>query len=430
MQIEPIVFENKTIAKRKNVCAYARVSMNDDGMLHSLNNQIMFYKQEILSHPDWNFVGVFHDKPTTGTKEERPEFNKMLKLCEEGKIDMIITKTISRFARNTVTTLKWSRELRKLGIDIYFESENIHTISSNGELFLSLYAAIAQAESLSASENKKWQIQKAFREGTLTPIKMLGYDFENGTLKINETEAEIVKEIFELYLEGKGTNFIANTLNSRGVKTKLKCDFSSKAIHVILTNEKYCGNALLQKWYSSDHLTKKKVANKGEKDAYFVEESHPAIINQDVFEKVQIEMAQRAEKYSHECKCREYPFTKKVVCGICGKSYRRKIVHGKAVLICTTYDRKGKAICPSKRIPEEILMSVTAEVLGLNSFDNDIFDDMVLNITVFNNNRLIFTFIDGTKQEMFWKDKSRSESWTKEMRDKARERQYAKCSSN
>lgn len=430
VQIEPVVFENKSIAKKKNVCAYARVSMNDDGMLHSLNNQILFYKEEILSHPDWNFVGVFHDKPTTGTKEDRPEFSKMLKLCEEGKIDMIITKTISRFARNTVTTLKWSRELRQRGIDIYFESENIHTISSNGELFLSLYAAIAQAESLSVSENCKWRIKKAFQEGILTPIKILGYNFENGSLKVNEKEALIVKEIFNLYLDGKGTNYIANELNQRGIKTKLGCEFTPKAIHVILINEKYCGNALLQKWYSKDHLTKEKVANNGEKDAYFVEESHQAIIDKETFEKVQIEMSKRAMKYAHECKCREYPFTKKIKCGICGKSYRRKIVHGKPVLICTTYDRKGKSMCPSKRIPEEILMKVSANILGIDEFDTDIFNDMVSFITVYNSNRLIFRFEDGTEQETYWKDKSRSESWTDEMREKARERQYAKCSNN
>ena len=246
MKIERVAFQSKSLTAKTNVCAYARVSVNDDDMLHSLNNQIVFYKQEIMSHPEWNFVGVFHDKPRTGTKEDRPEFLRMLKLCREGKIDMIITKTISRFARNTITTLKYSRELKSLGVDIFFESENLHTMSSEGELFLTLYAAMAQAESLSVSENCKWRIRRAFKEGIMTPCQILGYDFSGDMLTINEDEAETIGLIYKLYLDGKGFQTIANELNAKHIHTKYGKEFTDYGVRRILLNEKYTGEGWLR----------------------------------------------------------------------------------------------------------------------------------------------------------------------------------------
>lgn len=203
--------------QRKRVAAYARVSSGKDVMLHSLSAQISYYNDYIGNRGDWDLAGIYADAALTGTKEDRPEFQRMLADCRDGKIDMVITKSLTRFARNTVTLLATVRELKLLGVDVYFEKENLHTLSPDGELMLTLLASFAQEESRSASENQKWRIQKMFEEGRPNTGRMLGYRLVDGVLQIVPEEAEIVRMIFADFLSGMGKNAIARKLNQMGI---------------------------------------------------------------------------------------------------------------------------------------------------------------------------------------------------------------------
>ena len=195
------------------VAAYSRVSTGKDAMLHSLTAQISYYSDYIQRHPGWLFCGVFSDEATTGTKEDRAGFQALLRECRAGNIDLVITKSISRFARNTVVLLETVRELKELGIDVYFEEQHLHTISPDGELMITILASYAQEESLSASENQKWRVQKGFKAGIPYDHTLLGYRFKDDHYEIEPEEAETVRRIYEMYLSGKGLQAITNELN-------------------------------------------------------------------------------------------------------------------------------------------------------------------------------------------------------------------------
>ena len=251
------------IEKVLKVAAYARVSTGKDAMLHSLSAQVSYYSTMIQNHYGWIYAGVYSDEAVTGTKEKRDGFQRMLTDCREGKIDMIITKSISRFARNTVTLLQTVRELKSLGIDLFFEEQNIHTISAQGELFLTILASVAQEESRSVSENCKWRIRKNFELGIANSFLLYGYEKINGIIKIKEDEAEIVREIFSLFLSGMGSVSIAKHLRQNNIISPMGVAWKHATVLRILRNEKYTGNMLLQKFYSKDHLSKTKMRNNG-----------------------------------------------------------------------------------------------------------------------------------------------------------------------
>lgn len=233
--------------KRKRVAAYARVSSGKDAMLHSLSAQISYYNSYIGSRGDWELAGIYADEALSGTKADRPEFQRMLADCRAEKIDMVITKSLTRFARNTVTLLETARELKLLGVDIFFEKENLHTLSSDGELMLTLLASFAQEESRSVSENQKWRIHKMFESGRPNTGRMLGYRLKDGTLCVVPEEAEIVKIIFTDFLSGMGKNAIARKLNDMGIPTLSNSVWRDNTIDGILKNEKYTGDMILQK---------------------------------------------------------------------------------------------------------------------------------------------------------------------------------------
>lgn len=236
------------IAKRERVAAYARVSCGKDAMLHSLSAQVNYYSQYIQQNPAWEYAGVYVDEALTGTKDSRPEFQRMLTDCKAGKIDRILTKSLSRFARNTVTVLESVRMLKSLGIDVYFEEGNIHSLGADSELILTLLASFAQEESLSVSENQKWRIRKGFEQGEVMCWRfMLGYRIEHGKVEINPDGAEIVRDIFHRAIAGETYGSICRRLNAQGKTGALGKPFRSAHIRDILTNEKYTGNALLQK---------------------------------------------------------------------------------------------------------------------------------------------------------------------------------------
>ncbi len=361
--IEPI----KKKMTLKKACAYVRVSTSTLSQGESFENQVSYYERILSSNPEYEFIGVFADRGLTGTKANREEFIKMIELARNGGIDVIFTKSISRFARNTVDLLEVVREMKLIGVEIRFEEEGINTLSGDGELMLAVLSSFAQEESKSVSENIKWMFRKKFEQGELllNTKRFLGYDFdEYGDLVINLKEAKVVEYIFEEYLSGKGVFTIAKEFNSKGVKTVTDSKWYENTVLYILKNEKYKGDALLQKTYTSDHLTKKKKTNRGEVDSFYVVDSHPAIVTKEVWEQVQVEMKKRAEAKGNSEGNRKgqnrYPLSGMLYCSKCGATLKRrtwnsKLSCKKIVWQCSNYIKNGKDACGGTVIDDEMV---------------------------------------------------------------------------
>jgi DNA invertase Pin-like site-specific DNA recombinase len=411
---------------RKRVAAYARVSSGKDAMLHSLAAQVSHYSALIQQRPEWEYAGVYADEALTGTKGDRAEFQRLVADCRAGLIDMVITKSISRFARNTVTLLETVRELKALGIGVRFEEQGIDTLTADGELMLTILASYAQEESRSASENQKWRIRKDYRDGIPSNhICIYGYEYDNGALTVIPEEADVVRMIFSDYLGGMGLYAIAKKLTQSGVPTKKGGQWSYPAIADILKNEKYAGVLLLQKGFITDHLTKRHKRNKGELPQYYIKDHHEPIIGIEAFNAVQAEMARRSARMGERREPAESEFSGLIRCGRCGAAFCRKISaadtkYAKPVWACRTYTHFGKDFCPAKRIPEDILKEKCAEALGLTKYDPEALNAKVREITVPGDGVLTFVFNDGTEVAVTWQHRSRSESWTDEMREEAR----------
>ena len=361
MKIKRIEPESRALTKTK-VCAYARVSTGSDSQENSLENQIITYESLIKSNPKYEFVGVYADQGITGFSEKRPEFQQMINDAKAGRIDMIITKSISRFARNTVTLLRVVRELKDIGIGVLFEDNNIYTMSSEGEMMLAVLASFAQEEGRSMSENNKWACRKKFERGELmiNTTRFMGYDKdEDGNLVINEAEAAIVRRIFDMYLSGIGTHCIAKTLNEEGVTTVTGSAWHASTIRGMLMNEKYKGDSLLQKYYTPENM-RNTVKNNGQVAQFYVTESHEAIIAPEDWEHVQELMAynrkQRGIKKGNSDYTNRYPNSHKLICPYCGKFLRRRYVYNKKVeWLCATYIHQGKAACKGIRVRDSEL---------------------------------------------------------------------------
>lgn len=421
--IKQVEFPVPAQPKAARVAAYARVSTGKDAMLHSLSAQVSQYSKMIQSHPGWLYCGVYVDEAFTGTKANREGFRKLLAECRAGHIDLVITKSISRFARNTVTLLETVRELRLLGVDVYFEEQNIHTLSADGELIMTILASYAQAESYSNSENMKWKIRQAFERGEIFGLRTIyGYTVSKGNIEINPEEAEYVREIFRRATNGESMNSIAKDFNKRQIPSPFGGKWYVQRIHDILANEKYTGNALLQKKYRNNYLEKKLIKNNGELPQYYAEDTHPAIIDGEIFEKAQEILRQNLAARSNRPKPIKRSFTGKIVCGHCGKNYNRLTVGGKVYWHCSTLKNNGKGSCTAKRVPENLLQSLAAEVLGLPEFDAHTFESKITVIRAEDNHTLVFCFKDGKEIVKPWKIPSRAESWTPEMRAEAARR--------
>jgi DNA invertase Pin-like site-specific DNA recombinase len=420
---------NKTITKidsipnlaiKKRVAAYTRVSSGKDAMLQSLSAQVNYYKKLINENHMWDFVGVYSDEALTGTKDSRAEFQKLLKDCRAGKIDMIITKSISGFARNTVTLLETVRELKAIHVDVFFEEQNIHSMSGDGEMILSFLATFAQEESRSASENMKWRIQKDFNEGIIWGGKScLGYKLENRKLEMIPEEAEIVRLIFKLYIEGHGADTIGKILDSKGVKPKYASKWSRSTIMQIISNYNYTGDLILQKTFRDNHLTKRKVMNKGELDQYIVENNHEAIISHEVFEELQRIRKEKRKRSVSPSIQKHYSFKGMVRCGVCGRAYVRKTTPSKHIWKCSFSVTKGIEACVSKQVPDCQIIQASNHILNRTEFDENYFKSKVESIEVMSERRLTFHLKDGTSKDNRW-NTSRSESWTEDMREQAR----------
>lgn len=432
MRIEEIPASPKK-PKLTRVAAYARVSSDKDAAFHSLEAQTEYYQNYIAARPDWELVAIYSDNGISGTTIHRPEFQHMLQDCREGKIDLVITKSVTRFARNTVILLKTIRELKKLGVDCYFEKEDMHSISPDGELLLTLLAMYAEEEARSASENQKWRIQKLYDQGKPAGGHTFGYRLMGEKFEVVPEEAEIVKEIFRLYLSGMGYSKIARTLIEQDIPARFGGTWSNASVRDILFNEKYAGDLLLQKTFSEDFRTKKKRINTGELRKVYVRNSHEAIIDRQTFETVQQEIARRSVR-QREIMAHRNPnhdnsqklFSGLIVCGCCGSAYIRKYTNAKSgdrpVWICNQYDRYGKSVCHSQKIPETILIEKTKEVLGLPEINQTIVQEHISRIMVPEHNRLIFELKNGSSVDVFWKHQSRRLSWTDEMREAARQK--------
>ena len=314
--------------KRLRVAAYARVSTNNEEQLTSYEAQVDYYTRYIQAKEEWEFVEVYTDEGISATNtKKRDGFNRMVADALAGKIDFIITKSISRFARNTVDTLTTVRKLKEKGIEVFFEKENIRTLDGKGELLITIMSSLAQEESRSISENVTWGQRKRFADGkvSLPYGRFLGYQKgPNGLPEINEQEAQTVKLIFRLFLYGKSPSAIATYLTGEGIPTPGgKTKWRAKVVESILTNEKYKGDARLQKKFTVDFLTKKQKVNEGEVPQYYVENSHPAIIPPEVFDLVQYEYKRR--KADGHWTSSIHPFSGKIFCGNCGGQYGSKI---------------------------------------------------------------------------------------------------------
>jgi len=411
-KVTQIAYPPKLKAKKK-VSAYTRVSSGKDAMLHSLSAQVSYYNALIQKHKDWQYAGVYSDEAITGTKEERPGFQQLLADCRDGKVDMIITKSISRFSRNTITLLESVRMLKAMGVDVYFEEQNIHTMSADGELMLTILASYAQEESRSASENQKWRIKKNFEEGLPWNGVILGYRLIKGRYEIVPEEAAIVQRIYAEYLGGSGVSLIAKRLDADGIKTRRGERWHPNTIQKMLRNYNYTGNLILQKTFRENHITKKTIINEGQLPKYHAEGTHEAIIDIDTFMAVQMEIERRAKQYAPKTTTiKRYPYSGKIVCANCGKSYRRKTTKTQIVWICATFNTRGKAYCASKQVPETALDAIVAEIPGGI--------DAVDTITAADNNTLHFLLKDGTTLTRIWRDRSRAESWSPEMKEVAR----------
>ena len=322
---------------KKRVAAYCRVSTDSEEQLNSYEAQKSYYTQKIADSPDWEMAGIYADEGISGTSmKKRTEFKKMITACKRGRIDLIITKSLSRFARNTVDCLETVRLLKANGIGVYFEKENINTLTESSEFLITLFSGFAQAESESLSKNVAWGWRKSAEAGNVyfQYKRMLGYrKGTDGQPEIVPEEAEIIRRIYRRYLAGCSLGQIKQELEQDNIPTAQKVErWSSAVIHNILTNEKYMGDALLQKTYITDCITKKVKKNMGERPMYYVENNHPAIVSREMFDQVQKEMTRRSSKRKVLQKSGKtelgkysgkYALTELLVCGECGSPYKR-----------------------------------------------------------------------------------------------------------
>lgn len=319
-----------TSTQKRKVAGYARVSTDHDDQFSSYTAQVDYYTNYIKSRNDWEFVNVYTDEGITGTSTKRREgFKRMIADALDGKIDLIVTKSVSRFARNTVDSLTTIRQLKENGTEVYFEKENIWTFDAKGEVLLTIMSSLAQEESRSISENCTWGQRKRFADGKVTvPFKhFLGYDRgEDGNLVLNKAQAEVVKRIYAMFLRGMTPHTIARKLTEGKIKTPAGRDtWSCTSVRNILSNEKYKGDALLQKTFCENFLTKKMKINQGEVPQYYVENNHEAIIDPQTFDMVQAELAWRKEGNNRHSGV--HLLSHKIKCGDCGGWYGSKVWH-------------------------------------------------------------------------------------------------------
>lgn len=368
--VQPLnVYSTEYLLKR--VAAYCRVSTKQEEQLNSYETQVRYYTDRINREPGWKLAGIYADKGITGTSmKKRDEFNKLIRQCKRGKVDMIIVKSISRFARNTLDCLKITRMLRELKVDVYFEEQNLHSIDPSSELYISIYGSVAQSESENISHNVAWGKARSAKDGNVffAYKSFLGYRRgADGKPEIDPEQADTVRRIYDRFLAGNSLQQIANGLTADGIPTPMgRTVWQASVVQSILSNEKYKGDALLGKTYVEDCISKKVRVNAGERPQYYVENNHPAIIDAATFARVQEELARRASKRkvkqtgttTEQGKyCGKYALTELLICGECGTPYRRCTwtVGGKKRIVWRCINRLdyGKKYCHHSPTMEE-----------------------------------------------------------------------------
>ena len=420
----------------KKVAAYARVSVESETMRHSLSAQISYYSSLIQKNPDWQYAGVFADYGISGTRiNKRNEFQRMIEAADKGEIDIILTKSIQRFARNTVDLLVTVRHLKDIGVEVRFDREHLSSLSSDGELMLTILASFAQEESRSISNNCKWSIRKRFQKGIPNGrFRVYGYRWEGDELVIVPEEAEVVRWIYMNFLLGKSRLETERELAAEGITTRSGNRWVDSNIRQILTNVTYTGNLLLQKAFIADPITKRRKKNRGELPQYYVENTHPAIIDKATFDHVQEEMARRRElgalaNKSLNTSC----FTGKIKCPYCGKNYYHRTRRDKGfreIWVCGSAGMKNHKCPVGGGINQEKLKQACAMILGLDIFDETVFRENTDFISVPARNVLEFHLNDGRIVTTKLPRTSPKECWTPEYRammcEKRRQKSYCK----
>ena len=381
--------------ERIRVAAYCRVSTDGDEQLGSFESQKLYYEQKIADNPEWVNAGIFADEAITGTKtDKRNGFQEMIARCQNGEIDMILTKSISRFARNTVDTLNYVRMLKDKNIAIFFEKENINTLDMNGELLLTIMSSLAQQEVESLSQNVKIGLQMKMKRGEMVGFNgCFGYDYnpETKTLSVNEDEAQTVRMIYDMYLQGYGTTTIAKRLIELGIKNKKgEVSWHIHGVMGIIKNEKYKGDILLGKTFTTDPISKRRLANFGEENQYYIRDHHEPIVSREVWDEAERIRKKRAKNKvvettgNRERYTRQYAFSSMCECAYCGHKLTRRTRHSssiyeKPVWQCMNATKNGIANCPNcKAIDEAILEGAFLDAFKLLAGNFDDVLDVVL----------------------------------------------------
>ena len=376
------------LTKRLRVAAYCRVSTDSEDQINSYKSQVQYYTDLINNNSEWSLADIYADEAITGTQvTKREDFQRLINDCMNGDVDLIVTKSISRFARNTLDTLKYVRMLKEKGIAVFFEEENINTLTMDGELLLVILSSVAQQEVENISANVKKGLKMKMQRGELVGFQgCLGYDYhpEDKTITINDEEAEIVRYIFKRYIEGAGGSVIAQELQNLGYKTKRgSSTWAETTVIGIIKNEKYKGDILMGKTFTLDPISKRRLDNFGEEDQFYIRDHHEAIISEEVFNAAQEILKRRAkprrlgtdgkrEKFS-----RKYAFSCLLECGFCGGTLTRRSWHSgtqynKIIWQCVTATKKGKKFCPdSKGIAEETIEQAFIESYRLLCKNNE-----------------------------------------------------------
>ena len=355
--------QNKSSKLR--IAAYIRVSSSSDEQLESFAAQKSHYEQLAVCREDWELVDIYADEGITGTSmEKREDFLRLIADCKRGLIDQVVVKSVSRFARNAKECLLTIRELKALDVSVYFEEQRIDTRIATSEMMTAVFASLAQAESESISKNIRWANQRRMANGRFVAGHApYGFRWINGALTIEDTEADVIRSVFDWYLEGLSTREIAERLTENNIPTcESKESWYWKTVAYMLTNEKYAGDALYQKSYSTETLPARKRINRGEKSQYLIRNAHPQIVSREKFEKVQKLYEMRGNRNGSHAQERS-DFTQKIVCGQCGKYFRRKINSGKTYWVCQNHV-EDKTACVIKQIPESEIKRVFIRLHG------------------------------------------------------------------
>lgn len=390
------------VPERKKVAAYARVSKETTRLVHSISAQVSYYRTLIQQNPEWEYVGVYADCGITGTlTSKRSEFQRMLTDCEAGKIQIILTKSIARFARNTVDLLETVRHLKAIGVEVQFEKERIFSLSEEGELMLSLLASFAQEESRSISENSKWGIRKRYETGEIgiRNKRVFGYCYSGEGYQIIPEEAKMVELIFTRFISGASLGEIRKELNGLEFLSCQNYNFSYSKLSYILQNEIYMGDRRYQKYFIEDPIKKNKKKNIGQLPQYYIKNDHIPIISREIFGKAQIERERRKLRKPSYC------FTGKIKCEICNRSFTRKksMVKEKTYIhwICSGKKKAG-ITCNSVNFGEEELKQICADLLKTDSFDPVVFKEQVDQMRILKNGDIIFYFYNG--EHKIWRN--------------------------